>query len=513
MNRTRISTAAAAVLLIRVATACGSASECSSACETGFECVHSVCIPVFDDGGGDGAVDGDAGPDAPPDTTDTPPDADAADAEPCTAGAARCSGDGSAIETCRSDGTAWDTTACEFGCRPAPAVHCAEWDISNIPDRSLLDAGEPPNAPVELPPEGTYFVEFDTDTGAVNLLDEWWNPAEVIREEGAGLDEASGIHFTVLAQESGAPDLAVFSFQRLQVPSNIVFAAWGPRALVLLSEQDAVIEGGVFAGCYGNDVPPVAGGRQGRIGPGAGGDGGSVPAGTGFRDGGGGGGGFGGPGGGGAGYEAHIRGAAGGTYGTPDLIPLQAGSGGGFGGGTTPAGRRGGSSGGAVEVVSGGTIYVSGWVDAGGCGGLSSYEGANEGGGGGGSGGGILLEAPRIVVTGALSANGGAGAAGGEGFGDGSSDGEDAHTGAVDPASGGVPATAYACAGGNGSAGAATGGDPAPPCEGDPSLYNAGGGGGGAGRIRINGMERDLRGAVSPGLATEAASQSTLRLR
>ncbi|MDI7269419.1 MAG: hypothetical protein QME96_15635 [Myxococcota bacterium] len=493
------------------AAGCGAAgAECEPQCRSGYECFHGLCVPAGEDVTGDGA-------DATEDRLDSPDRADDGSVPPdvrvCAPGDTRCSAGGE-IERCRGDGSGWDATPCRFGCGPDPVPHCLEWEISNIPDRSLLSAGAPPGDPIDLPVDDDYLLVFDTNTGAVTLFTSWGDEVEGIRPaDMPGLHEPSGIHFRVLAQPGGAPDLAVFSLWRLDVPPNIVLTAWGSRALVLLSDDDARIEGGVFAGCHGGDAPPIAGGREGDTGPGAGGAGTSAPPDAGgTRDGGGGGGAFGGSGGLGGGYEPPMRGTGGATYGNADLVPLDSGSGGGRGAGSG-AGRRGGASGGAVQIVSGGAIRIHGWVDAGGCGGLSTYLGSREGGGGGGSGGGVLLEAPVVVVSGAISANGGGGGAGGEGAPDGRSDGSNGLAGSGDPAPGGVTVSRFACSGGNGSSARSPAGGDAPTCDGGRDLYNAGGGGGGSGRIRINALERSIAGLASPALDTPAATQGTLNLR
>ncbi|MBI5486417.1 MAG: hypothetical protein HY905_03705 [Deltaproteobacteria bacterium] len=511
-------------VLALLAGGCGASSsdECHPACGAGFTCYYGVCVPGGNTDGGDGVVEGgdaDAAADGDADAeigadgdADTGADGDADADAGCSSGDARCSGDRTALETC-SAGGAWESTPCTLGCAGDPVAHCQDWDISNIPDETLLSAGVEGTESWATPDENPYYLQFNTADGAVALYDESWSPVLQVRESGIGPDERSGIQFTVLTQPGGAPELGVFSFQRLDVARNVTVAAWGPRALVLLSEEDATIEGGVFVGCYGNDQPPVAGGREGGVGPGAGGGAGpSIPDVSGFRDGGGGGGGFGGSGGLGGGYLETMRGAAGTPAGTPELVPLEAGSGGGSGGGSTPEGRRGGTSGGSTQIVSGGTLTVRGWVDARGCGGLSTYGGANEGGGGGGSGGGILFEAPHVQVTGAITANGGGGGAGGEGV-PGYSDGSPGEMRVVDPAPGGTQVTGYACDGGSGSGGAGVAGGGAPECSGDADLYNAGGGGGSAGRIRINGLTRNITGVLSPALGSPAASEGELHLR
>jgi hypothetical protein len=502
---------------VLLAAGCGASAsdECHPSCGPAFECFYGICVPRSGDAGGgdadvpDRADDGDV-----VDRPETPPDVPGdTEAHLCTPDDLRCSADERSVERCRADGESWEATPCPSGCVADPTPRCTAWAISNIPDFSLLSAGATPAVPWDVPAAGSYYLVFNTIDGSVALWDAAWTFVADVRAAGAGLDASSGISFTTLAQGGGAPELAVFSFQRLAVPVNLVLTATGPRALVLLSEEDATIAGGVFVGCSDNWNPPIAGGRESGVGPGTGGSGSSLPVPpSSTRDGGGGGGAFGGGGGIPGGYTAALRGAAGFPYGAVELIPLESGSGGGWGGGTTPDGRRGGTSGGATEIVSGGTLAVSGWVDARGCGGVSTYYGVNEAGGGGGSGGGILLEAPHIVVAGSVTANGGGGASGGEGASDGSSEGVFGGIAVGDPASGGVAATIYACGGGAGSSVVDAAGQAAPSCSGDLNLYNAGGGGGGAGRIRINGTTRDFSGLLSPAFVTGAASEGPLAL-
>ncbi|MFH1436362.1 MAG: hypothetical protein ABIJ56_11645 [Pseudomonadota bacterium] len=459
-----------------------------------------------------------------PDTTDAPETVDTVEEEVtveptvCVAYDTRCSGDLSSLEECREDGSGWDAAPCEFECGEEPDPHCLVWRISNIDDHELLSAGaEPTGDP--LPTEGEFWLDFDTDTGEVIL---WrragsgtgWEHERDVRPEGEGLDAESGIHFTIVEQEGDAPDLGVFSLQRLFIPENYTFGPWGANPLVLLSEENALIQGGVYVGCHWNEGEPLAGAAESSEGPGAGGDGSSAPDGEGIRDGGGGGGAFGGGGGNGGGYTAGLRGAGGGGYGTIELIPLIGGSGGGMGGGTG-AGRWGGRSGGAVQIVSAATITVDpgGYVDAGGCGGVASgsYENA-EAGGGGGSGGGILLEALTIEIVGGVTANGGGGAAGGTSYGSSSLNGEHGQVASSTAAAGGTATSSYACDGGDGNGGGGNAGSNAPTCDESVDDYNGGGGGGGGGRIRLNAMERDITGLLCPAMTASSTTEGDLNL-
>jgi hypothetical protein len=481
-------------------------------------------VPKFkgdasDDPGADSLVDTglDTSPDGRPDgiAPDVTPDPDyepEPDVVSCTPGETRCSHDRSAVETCNSTGTGWDAEECAFGCGPDPTPHCLVWHISNIPDGSLLSAGDPPVDPA-WPTDQDYWLEMDTDTGEI-LITIYTDPDTVVRTvrpaDVPGIHPGSGIHYTTLDQGvEGAPVLGVFSFQRFVLPNNYVVYPTGERALVILSEGDATIDGGIYNGC----TIWFGGASYSNSGPGAGGTGSSVLVGEGYRDGGGGGGAYGGTGGDGGGYTSDLVGLGGTAYGSPALVPLLAGSGGGDGGGTS-GGRWGGPSGGATQVVSGGTltVSVSGWVDGSGCGGYSA-EYAAEGGGGGGSGGGILLEAPRLAILGAVTANGGGGAAGGGSGPPETIYGQSGRPATDTAALGGTATSAYSCDGGNGNGGGGTDGANAEACNSSTNDYNGGGGGGSGGRIRLNGMERNVSSALySPALGSAAVTEGELTL-
>ncbi|MBW2262794.1 MAG: hypothetical protein JRG91_12535 [Deltaproteobacteria bacterium] len=490
-------------IAIAVAWGCGGVPkfEGDASDDPGADSAGDTGLDTTPDGTPDGIV-----PDGPPDAViDTPADIP----ESCTPGTTRCSLDHSALETCNSSGTGYYPTPCTFGCGPDPTPHCRVWDISNIPDGSLLSAGETPTDPA-WPTDQDYWLEIDTDTGQIDIT-LYYDPDVVIRNvrpaDITGIHPGSGIHFTVIAQ-TGAPDMGVFSFQRFTLPGNYIVYPTGERAIVILSEEDATIDGGIYNGCtiwYG-------GASNSNEGPGAGTAGSSVFVGDCYRDGGGGGGAFGGTAGNGGGYTTDLVGLGGSPNGNPELIPLQAGSGGGDGGGTS-GGRWGGPSGGATQIVSGGTLTVSatGWVTASGCGGYSAGYAA-EGGGGGGSGGGILLEAPRLVILGAVTANGGGGAAGG---GAGEPEviyGQSGLIASTTPALGGTAVSDYSCDGGDGN-GSTGNGSNAEPCNSNPTLYNGGGGGASGGRIRLNGMERNVSSALySPASSSPAVTEADLTL-
>lgn len=179
--------------------------------------------------------------------------------------------------------------------------------------------------------------------------------------------------------------IAVFTFDRIHIPPNVVVTAGGSRPLALLSRGEATVAGRVSL-----DAQAGPGGWRG----GAAGQKG------------------GGPGGGRAGFDRPILKHVGGFGGeTPAPIDqgLLAGNGG--GGGITDfprshgfnpplpfgPGGAGGRGGGAIEIGAIGTLSLAGSVDARGAAG-SSVRFVWAGGGGGGSGGHVFLHASDVVI-------------------------------------------------------------------------------------------------------------------
>ncbi len=125
----------------------------------------------------------DVPPDLPPDVpVDTP--VDLPEGTICVPSELRCSYDGMSVEQCNSTGTAWSFTPCEMGCAPLPTPHCGVWDVSNVPDDLLL-AGE--GASLPFPVEGNFWLDFDTDTGEINLWQaegSTWTFVEEVRPAG-----------------------------------------------------------------------------------------------------------------------------------------------------------------------------------------------------------------------------------------------------------------------------------------------------------------------------------------
>jgi len=157
------------------------------------------------------------------------------------------------------------------------------------------------------------------------------------------------------------------------------------------------------------------------------------------------------------------------------------------GAGTSPGG--GGAGGGAVYLIAGSDIGLTGSINASGAaGGGGPSEG---GGGGGGSGGMIGLDAPSIIINGAVFANGGGGGEGG-----GAAAGNDGAN-VVMPTAPAAGGSGGAPNGGDGGAGAygailagGRGGD-------NTSSAGGGGGGGGAGLIAVFGSLISM-GPISP---------------
>jgi hypothetical protein len=160
------------------------------------------------------------------------------------------------------------------------------------------------------------------------------------------------------------------------------------------------------------------------------------------------------------------------------LVPLLGGSGGGYASRfLCSVGPRGGHGGGAIQISAAEAIDVTGMIDARGGGGGATEP--NHGGAGGGSGGAILLEAPRVSLSGALGANGGAGGAPGGTI--------DADTSRSGPPGGtdafGVTNPTLTEGGSRGGPGSDIDGIGS---DGGDENGNGGGAGGGGGRIRIN---------------------------
>jgi hypothetical protein len=281
-------------------------------------------------------------------------------------------------------------------------------------------------------------LTFNTNTGAIT---------------GAPAGMSAGQNFYAVRSQSGSVELALFVFDSISLSQAVTINVVGDRGLVLASRGN--FQFGSSLRLDGGNAPTVtAFGTAGAGGSGApGSDSGtagstpaSAPPGTTRGNGGqagygvngsspniakhgiGAGGGrantpssgraFGGSGGGYGGNGGVISGVvlSGKTYGAATLADLFGGSGGAGAEQTTatntaPASSSmggGGGGGGAVELISLGTLTLSGSISArGGNGGGSSLTTGSNSAGGGGSGGGVIVAANNIVLSGSVNAGGG----------------------------------------------------------------------------------------------------------
>jgi len=217
---------------------------------------------------------------------------------------------------------------------------------------------------------------------------------------------------------AGIPELAVFSFDEINVGPGVAITVTGNRGLSLLSRGDVTLRSAIS----------VNGGNLGAASP-AGGYAGAADAtdGAGPAPGkrttignyaGAGGGGYGGAGGQGGGYTpTDSLGGAAYPAGNSLAGPLYGGSGGGAGlnGGTL---GLGGGGGGAIEISAIGQVNLFSAVTSNG--GQAGVAANGYGGGGGGSGGSVRIAGSKVALNGSavIAANGSDGglATGGGGF-------------------------------------------------------------------------------------------------
>ena len=400
------------------------------------------------------------------------------DAGLCVDVSATCLGD--TLRTCRAVGEAAVDTECTWGCGTStndPASHCHVLvpagdgavssdltDTMGVTGAVTLNAG----------------IIVDSDTGRIGTT---LNPSAV-RAAGTGI--ISGVDFQL---HNG---VGVFRMYLLTVSGPVSLV--GSHSIALVSISDVAI----------NDVIDARGTCLNRVaGPGgfAGGalDSGGFGLGAGKAKttiSGGGGAGYGAAGGDSGPFTSASAGGP--VYGDAAISKLVGGSGGAGASDTGANSGIGGGGGGAVQVLSNTFIQIgaAGGINAGGCGGKAG-AGGNDGGGGGGSGGTIVLEAPRVIINGALAVNGGAGGTGGGGNGYGES-------GRLDRMQARPPTMGTYAAGPGGAA--------AVPIGGDGAAAGNGGGGGGVGRMRFT--TRDDTGltiaagsaVLSPSLADPATT-------
>lgn len=324
-------------------------------------------------------------------------------------------------------------------------------------------------------------IDVDPSNGLAKFLDVTAVQPDLNLGDAATIDTDTGeivvggtrmAAATDTATQSSAPNIRVVLVRSLTSGDVVVM---GKNALAVVSSGDIRIQG-VFAASAKRDTSGAGafadGGCQGISPPVA-----SPPNAYGGH----GGGGFGSPGGaGGSAQNANgfrAGGIGGNATGNASLVPLRGGC----------NGAISANGGGAIQLVSRTKIVVSGAVAANGAVGR-----------GGGSGGGILLEAPIVEVSGRVVANGGAGLGC-------LANGENGRLDAM-PAMGGSGCTVESGsgAGGAGNVGA-TNGLPMDATASTGNVYG-GAGGGGVGRIRVNAAPGGLRmnGIVSPNPSTGA---------
>jgi hypothetical protein len=272
-------------------------------------------------------------------------------------------------------------------------------------------------------------------------------------------------------QESGN-DVMVIQAGSIAIDGLLIVA--GSRPLVIVATTTLVVNANIDVAAM--RAMPGPGGFGSGSGPGAGSAG---LGGASLSDCGGGGGSFGGLGGSGGRCDGvGVGPSAGPVYGSQAV--LEGGAGGGAGRGTNCA-PPGGAGGGTLQLTAGVsiTLATAASIDASGGGGTRAGACMNDGGSGagGGAGGMIYLQAPMLLGSGRLGANGGGGAGGGS-AGGGTLGGDGGDGTAASGGLGGVGA--MGAAGGDG----ASGGTPGMPGTGTVNTdSNGGGGGGGAGRI------------------------------
>jgi len=282
--------------------------------------------------------------------------------------------------------------------------------------------------------------------------------------------------------------LMLLSFRSLKVFGGSSLTLKGTRNPVLVVTGDAQLLGSVTTES-GSRSCATGGGKSGAAE---------------LSNGGGGGGGFGTVGAaGGKGITNAAGGEGGGVNGEPTLVPLRGGCPGGRGGDNSTASALGGGS---LQITVGGTLTVSGTVNApgkGGAGGNGVTLGPAVAGNGGGSGGAVLLEAESIVFNNAarLTANGGGGGQAGDIAGGNGQSGQS-----------GTTSLLVARGGTTGGAGG-PGGDGAVRSVAANAGSDSGAGGGGVGVIRVNtltGCTVDPSAILSPAPTSRQAGSGCL---
>jgi len=458
-----------ALLLLGIAAGCYQPSPATGrpcaengACPEGLACIAGTCeLP----GTGDAAMADTAMADA------------AIDACP----AATCSGND--IVGCGAPVT------CANGCSEVGGAHCMQLVPSNGVMTSLL-VGATANVGGG---ENWHFHPYDGEIHRGN---------QTLRAPGTGV--IAGIRFEII------DGMGVFAANSFTSATTDNWSADGPNPLVLFAATTITVRGDIDVGASGSTGGPGGSDATGSMsGTGCRGRAGRFFS-AGFGEGGGGGGGR----TAGANGGNSNQGASAGLGGTsctaaPTTLPLRGGAGGGHGGDSIN--NAGGGGGGALALIAMDSIVVTGDVGAPGEGGNAGTPGTaptGDGGGGGGGGGAVLLEAPRVTVSGALTANGGGGAAPTTG------DGNRGYLGSSTAASGG----SFTGPGGTRSGGTGGTGTVSPTVGStyiqDDALVpptviitRGAGGGGAAGRTEIKSLMRTTTGAtLSPAPTLSSAT-------
>ncbi len=204
----------------------------------------------------------------------------------------------------------------------------------------------------------------------------------------------SFVYSVTSVDQDGGPQLAVFATGAFTIEPGVVVDAWGARPLVIYAQGPIDIEGELRAsGSLSIHTPPAGNLPSGSLDPGPATVKGSQ---------------------GGAGYCGRA-GNGGPTYGSPTLVPLVGGSSSDYFAASDQSRNYlwGGAGGGAIAVVSRTSVSVgpAGLINANGESGslVEVFNMDQLVGTGGASGGAIVIEAPRVSVTGDLAANGGGG--------------------------------------------------------------------------------------------------------
>lgn len=298
----------------------------------------------------------------------------------------------------------------------------------------------------------------------------------------SGIDTSSDPRCRILAQDDSF-DLCALEAETITVTEYVTVT--GERPLVLVATRsieitaplDASSKRGTRTGAGAQMTCAGGAGTNGITGAG-GGAGGTF----GYA---------GGPGGAGEAGGANPRPGGSPTSVVPQTA-IYGGCAGGAGGIVSGLSAAGGAGGGAIYAIAGERIHVTGtgMINASGAGGSAGLT--RNGGGGGGAGGFIALDAPEIVLDGAVFARGGGGGGGGGAL------ASDVGQPGADP-TGATNQTRGGAAGSSGSGGGDGCGAPEGQVGGivSSAIYGGGGGGGACGRIRVYGT-RSGAGAVNP---------------